>query len=59
MTKLKAEVPVGSGGRLVIEKPRDAARRLRERFRQIEGRSLAEELLRERRAEAQRDSSGT
>ena len=40
---------------LVIEKIRDVERRLQDRFRQVEGRSLAEELIQERRAEARRE----
>ena len=44
-------------GHLVIEKTRDVERRLHERFRQIKGRSLAEELIQERRAEARRETS--
>ena len=43
-------------GRLVIGKTGDVERRLHERFRQIEERSLAEELIRERRAEAGRET---
>ena len=42
-------------GHLVIEKTRDLERRLHERFRHLGGRSLAEELIRERRAEARRE----
>lgn len=40
---------------LVIEKTRDVERRLQDRFRQVEGRSLADELIQERRAEARRE----
>ena len=40
---------------LVIEKTRDVERRLQDRFRQVEGRSLAEELIQERRGEARRE----
>ena len=39
-------------GHLVIEKPEAVERRLHERFRKFEGRSLAEELIAERREEA-------
>ena len=38
--------------RLVIEKPESVERRIRDRFRKSRGRSLAEDLLAERRAEA-------
>ena len=37
---------------LVIEKPESVERRIRARFRQSAGRSLAEELIAERREEA-------
>ena len=40
---------------LVIEKPESVERRLRARFRGCTGRSLAEELIAERREEARRD----
>ena len=40
---------------LVIEKTATVERRLHERFRKTTGRSLADELIRERRREAQRD----
>ncbi len=41
---------------LVIEKPEAIERRLQERFRRFEGRSLAKELIAERRKEARRES---
>jgi len=40
---------------LVIEKPESVERRIRARFRQSAGRSLAEELIAERREEARRE----
>lgn len=40
-------------GRLVIEKPESVERRLHERFGKFAGRSLADELIAERRDEAQ------
>lgn len=40
---------------LVIEKTRDVERRLQDRFRLVEGRSLAEEIIQDRRAEARRE----
>ena len=40
---------------LVIEKPEAVERRLHARFRQFEGRSLAEELIAERREEARKE----
>ena len=40
---------------LVIEKPESVERRIRDRFRKSRRRSLAEELLAERRAEARRE----
>ena len=40
------------GGRLVIEKPEAVERRLHAWFRKFEGRSLAEELIAERREAA-------
>ena len=42
--------------RLVIEKPESVERRIRDRFRTSRGRSLAEELLAERREEARREN---
>lgn len=42
-------------GHLVIEKPEAVERRLHARFRKFEGRSLAEELIAERREEARRE----
>ena len=42
--------------RLVIEKPTSVERRIRDRFRKSRGRSLADELLAERREEARRES---
>ena len=42
-------------GHLVIEKPEAVERRLHERFRKFEGRSLAEELIAERREEARKE----
>ncbi len=41
---------------LVIEKPEAIERRLHEYFRRFEGRSLAGELIAERREEARRES---
>ncbi len=46
------------GGRLVIEKPEAVERRLHAWFRKFEGRSLAEELIAERREEARREAAG-
>ena len=46
------------GGRLVIEKPEAVERRLHAWFRQFEGRSLAGELIAERREEARREAAG-
>ena len=40
---------------LVIEKPESVERRIRARFRGAAGRSLADELITERREEARRD----
>ena len=42
---------------LVIEKPEAVERRLHEYFRKFEGRSLAEELIAERREEARREEA--
>ena len=42
--------------RLVLEKPESVEHRIRERFRKFEGRSLARELIGERRAEARREN---
>ena len=42
---------------LVVEKRAAAVRRIHERFRKAKGRSLAAELIDERRREAQRDDS--
>ena len=42
--------------RLVIEKPESVERRIRARFRKSGDRSLAEELVAERREEARRES---
>lgn len=42
--------------RLVVEKAAAAERRLHEYFRKFEGRSLADELIAERREEAARES---
>ena len=42
--------------RLVIEKPESVERRVRDRFRTSRGRSLAGELVTERREEARRES---
>ena len=42
--------------RLVIEKPESVERRILNRFRKIRGRSLADELVAERREEARRES---
>ena len=42
--------------RLVIEKPESVERRIRARFRKSGDRSLAEELIAERREEVQRES---
>ena len=41
---------------LVIEKPESVERRIRDRFRKPRSRSLADELLAERREEARRES---
>ena len=41
---------------LVIEKPESVERRIRARFRRSGGRSLAEELIAERREEASREA---
>ena len=41
---------------LVIEKPESVERRIRARFRQARERSLAEELIAERREEARREN---
>ena len=41
--------------RLVIEKPESVERRIRARFRTSGGRSLAEELIAERREDARRE----
>ena len=41
---------------LVIEKPESVERRIRDRFRKSRSRSLADELLAERREEARRES---
>ena len=41
---------------LVIEKPESVERRIRDRFRKVRGRSLADELVAERREEARRES---
>ena len=41
---------------LVIEKPESVERRIRARFRKFTGRSLADELVAERREEARRES---
>ena len=43
-------------GHLVIEKPEAVERRLHDRFRKFEGRSLADELIAERREEARGES---
>ncbi len=40
----------------MIEEPEAIERRLQERFRRFEGRSLAKELIAERREEARRES---
>ena len=45
-----------ANGRLVIEKPEAIERRLHEYFRRFEGRSLADELIAERREEYRRES---
>ena len=42
-------------GRLVIEKPESVERRLHSYFRKFEGRSLADELIAERREEARQE----
>ena len=44
-------------GHLVIEKPEAVERRLHDHFRKFEGRSLAEELIAERREEVRREDS--
>ena len=41
---------------LVVEKPESVERRIRDRFRKSRGRSLADELVAERREEARRES---
>ena len=41
---------------LVIEKPESVERRIRARFRKARGRSLAEELVAERREEVRREN---
>ena len=46
------------GGRLVIGKPEAVERRLHAWFRKLEGRSLAEEPIAERREEARREAAG-
>ena len=46
------------GGRLVIEKPEAVERRLHAWLRKLEGRSLAEELIAERREQARREAAG-
>lgn len=46
------------GGRLVLEKPEAVERRLHAWFRKFEGRSLAQELIAERREEARREAAG-
>lgn len=42
-------------GRLVIEKVESVERRVRSRFEKVKGRSLADELIAERREEARRE----
>ena len=42
-------------GHLVIEKPEAVERRLHDHFRKFEGRSLAEELIAERREEVRKE----
>ena len=44
-------------GHLVIEKPEAVERRLHGYFRKFDGRSLAEELIAERREEARKDGT--
>ena len=44
-------------GQLVIEKPDSVERRLHEYFRKFEGRSLADELIAERRKEARHETN--
>ena len=44
-------------GHLVIEKPEAVERRLHDHFRKFEGRSLAEELIAERREEVRREGT--
>ncbi len=64
MAAPQADTRFGRHGRPVVPAPspeapqnaREVEQRLHKRFRQIEGRSLAEELIRERRAEARRES---
>jgi len=63
--RLRAELDVEPGeplvarvedGRLILERRRDAIRRLRERFAMVAGTtSLVDELLEDRRTEARRD----
>ncbi|MBT6276063.1 MAG: AbrB/MazE/SpoVT family DNA-binding domain-containing protein [Chromatiales bacterium] len=43
-------------GSLIIEKADSVERRVRARFQSVSGKSLADELIAERRAEAQRES---
>ena len=43
------------GGHLVVEKPSAVERRVHERFRKAEDRSLADELIKERRRDAQEE----
>ncbi|MDJ0861799.1 MAG: AbrB/MazE/SpoVT family DNA-binding domain-containing protein [Gammaproteobacteria bacterium] len=43
-------------GRLVVEKAEAVERRIYERFEKVKGRSLADELIAERREEARREA---
>lgn len=45
-------------GRLIIEKAESVERRVRARFDKLKGRTLADELIAERREEARREGSG-
>jgi AbrB family looped-hinge helix DNA binding protein len=45
-------------GRLIIEKAESVERRVRARFDKVKGRSLADELIAERREEARREEDG-
>ena len=58
MANTDTDVRLGAQGhRPMVEKTSETEQRVHARFRSIKGRSLAEELIRERRAEAQRESA--